>query len=273
MNSLHEKFSLKWNNFPETLAVSYSDLRSSNDFSDVTLLSEDDSQFEAHRLILSASSPFFQNILKKTNHSHPMVYMRGLNAKELRAILDFIYLGQVEILQDDLDDFLALGEELQLKGLSGILKESLMQIPQKTETIEFHSESELHEISKTSIGLDNIKNNENEFQRTVLNPSDLKNTIKLMMKKISVNAKDGDEENCWMCIECGTNSHKESFITHHIENVHLGRMAFKCDMCEKMPKSIDALRKHKARRHTQVQQNPTETLRFAKSLIIEAVED
>ena len=54
-----------------------------------------------------------------------MIYMRGIKALELVAIVDFIYQGEANIYQEDLDGFLALAEELQLKGLSGANNEFL----------------------------------------------------------------------------------------------------------------------------------------------------
>ena len=114
-----EKFCLKWNAFQQNIVTAYQDLHKQLDFSDVTLVCEEDYQVEAHRVILTACSPFFKSMLKKNQHSHPMVYIRGLKAKDLVAIVDFIYLGEANVCQEDLDGFLALAEELQLKGLAG----------------------------------------------------------------------------------------------------------------------------------------------------------
>ena len=114
-----EKFCLKWNDFQQNLVNSYHDLRKDSDFSDVTLVSEEDQQVKAHRIILSACSPFFSRVLKKNKQPNPIIYMRGLKAKDLVAIVDFIYHGEANIYQEDLDGFLALAEELQLKGLAG----------------------------------------------------------------------------------------------------------------------------------------------------------
>ena len=119
MTSSSEKFCLKWNDFQHNILGSFQELRGDTDFADVTLVCEEDQQIKAHRIILTACSPFFRNVLKKSKHSHPLIYMRGLKAKDLVAILDFIYLGEANIYQEDLDGFLALAEELQLKGLSG----------------------------------------------------------------------------------------------------------------------------------------------------------
>ena len=114
-----DKFCLKWRNFQKNITTSYRELRDSTDFSDVSLVCEDDQQIEAHRIILSACSPFFMNILNKNKHTHPMIYMRGTKTKDLLAILDFVYHGEASVDQEDLENFLELAEELQLKGLTG----------------------------------------------------------------------------------------------------------------------------------------------------------
>ena len=135
MGSATGSFCLKWNDFQMNIASSYQDLHISNDFSDVTLVCEEDQHIEAHRVILSASSPVFKTILKKNNHTHPMIYMRGLKSKNLVAIIEFIYNGEVNIIKDYIDSFLSLAEELQLKGLTANLpEEPVKSIPLEIET-------------------------------------------------------------------------------------------------------------------------------------------
>ena len=114
-----DKLCLKWHDFEQNIVSTYKELRKETDFSDVTLVCEEEYSIEAHRVILAACSPFFSNVFKRNKHSHPMIYMRGLKAKDLVAIVDFIYHGEANIYQEDLDEFLALAEELQLKGLTG----------------------------------------------------------------------------------------------------------------------------------------------------------
>ena len=114
-----EKLCLKWNDFQGSVISTFGDLRNDRDFTDVTLACED-IQFEAHKLILSTCSPFFRKLLKRANkQQHPLVFMRGLDARDLEAVLDFIYQGEINIFQDDLDRFLLVAEELQLNGLVG----------------------------------------------------------------------------------------------------------------------------------------------------------
>ena len=95
---MSEKLCLQWNDFKENVQTAFSSLRADNDFTDVTLASEDGQQVEAHRVILAASSPLFQNILKRNKHSHPLIYMRGVKSEVLSAILDFLYFGETKVI-------------------------------------------------------------------------------------------------------------------------------------------------------------------------------
>ena len=91
---------------------------STSEFTDVTLATKDHFQIRAHKVILSASSPIFQNILTNNPHSNPLIYFNNLKSAEVKLLLKFIYLGQCEVGQDGLIDFLAAGKELMVKGLA-----------------------------------------------------------------------------------------------------------------------------------------------------------
>ena len=113
-----EKFCLKWNDFQKNITTSFEVLKSDTDFTDVTLACEYGQQIEAHKVILASSSPFFQNLLKKNKHPHPLIFMRGVKYEELAAIVDFLYCGEANIFQENLDAFLSIAGDLQLKGLT-----------------------------------------------------------------------------------------------------------------------------------------------------------
>jgi len=119
-----EKLCLKWSDFQENITSSFDGLRNDIDFSDVTLSCEDGQQFEAHKVILAASSPFFQNLLRKNKHPHPMIYLKGVKSDDLVAIIDFLYCGEVNIFQANLEVFMATAEELKIKGLVGSISEN-----------------------------------------------------------------------------------------------------------------------------------------------------
>ena len=124
---MDEKLCLKWNDFQEYLLSSFGELRSDNDFTDVTLACEDQS-VKAHKVILSACSPFFKKLLKTHSHPQPLIFMRGIKAYELVAVMDFFYQGEANIFEDQLDRFLALAEELELEGFSESTEEKVSEI-------------------------------------------------------------------------------------------------------------------------------------------------
>ena len=78
-----EKLCLKWNDFQENINSAFGSLRNDKEFSDITLVCEDGTQVEAHKVILASSSPFFMEILKRNKHAHPLIYMRGIKAETL----------------------------------------------------------------------------------------------------------------------------------------------------------------------------------------------
>jgi len=112
-----EKFCLRWNDFEKNISSSFRELKEDKDFFDVTLAC-DESQIQAHKVILSACSPFFRSVLKKNPHQHPLLYLKGVKYEEILLVLNFMYHGEVNVAQDELNSFLSVAEDLQVKGLS-----------------------------------------------------------------------------------------------------------------------------------------------------------
>ena len=92
-----EKLRLQWNGFQDNVKNAFGHLRNSTDFVDVTLACEDGQDIEVHKEILASLSPFFQRILKRNNHSHPLIYMKGMNSDDLTAIVNFLYHGEAKV--------------------------------------------------------------------------------------------------------------------------------------------------------------------------------
>ncbi|XP_059089242.1 broad-complex core protein isoforms 1/2/3/4/5-like isoform X26 [Tigriopus californicus] len=124
-----DKFCLRWNDFETNISAAFKELRQDKDFFDVTLTVDDDPNhvLQAHKVILSACSPFFRNVLLRQNaamgvagfsHPHPLVYLRGVSYEDLKHIIDFMYYGEVNVAQDDLQAFLQVAEDLKVKGLT-----------------------------------------------------------------------------------------------------------------------------------------------------------
>ena len=112
-----EKFCLRWNDFESNISGAFRELREDKDFFDVTLACDDD-QLQAHKLILSACSPFFRSILRRNRHEHPLLYLKGVKYADLVSVLNFMYHGEVNVAQEELNSFLAVAEDLKVKGLT-----------------------------------------------------------------------------------------------------------------------------------------------------------
>jgi len=112
-----EKFCLRWNDFESNISGAFRELRDDKDFFDVTIACEDE-QIQAHKVILSACSPFFRNVLRRNPHQHPLLYLKGVKYTDLQSVLNFMYHGEVNVAQEELNSFLAVAEDLRVKGLT-----------------------------------------------------------------------------------------------------------------------------------------------------------
>ena len=112
-----EKFSLRWNDFEANMGKAFKELREDQDFFDVTLAFEEE-QIQAHKVVLAACSPFLRKLFKRNHHQHPLLYLKGVTYHNACSLLDFMYHGQVQIAEEELDLFLTIAEELQIKGLT-----------------------------------------------------------------------------------------------------------------------------------------------------------
>jgi len=113
-----EKFCLKWNDFEANISSSFRELRADKELFDVTLACEEN-HIPAHKVILSACSNFFRNIFRRSGgYQNMLLYLKGVTAKDMESVLSFMYHGEVSVAQDDLNTFLAVAEELQVKGLT-----------------------------------------------------------------------------------------------------------------------------------------------------------
>ena len=91
-----EKFCLRWNDFESNINEAFRELREQKDFFDVTLVCENE-QIQAHKVILSACSSFFRNMLRRNAHQHPLVYLKGVKFSDLQSVLNFMYQGEVSV--------------------------------------------------------------------------------------------------------------------------------------------------------------------------------
>ena len=252
-----EKLFLEWNDFQENVNTAFENLRGNNDFSDVTLACEDGQQFEAHKVILAASSPFFHRLLERKKHPHPLIYLRGLKSEDLSAILDFLYCGEANIFQENLESFLAIAEELELKELMGKRDEKSQEFGRSAFPKQIECEEALQKRPAgfksfhTDHKLTSVKFEQREpLQKYVTEElQELDDQVKSMMGNSQNMIQEGKiRRRAKTCKVCGKEGSARTIIDH-IEANHLDRVSLPCNICEKIFRTRHSLRDHKVSKH------------------------
>ena len=252
-----EKFCLKWNDFQKNVSESFTEIR--EDFCDVTLAGEGNRKIKAHKVILAASSSFFREILKENQHPHPLLYMRGVKGDHLASVVDFMYHGEVNIAQEDLNDFLIVADELKLKGLSGNIAEN-KEVAKELSNIGPENQRkgpQLHYDQQS----ENNKQGEHQMTQTEFNETE-NATVRQSEHKITTTHELLDEsiktmlihsDGAWSCTECGKKAKGKQQIRYHIEANHIEELPNNCDQCGKCCKTRNSLASHKSLQHRVLQ--------------------
>ena len=179
-------------------------------FTDVTLVCNDDNPIDAHRIILSAQSLFFNRILKVNDKRDMLIYLPNIASEQMNLILTFIYLGQAEVSENELEKFLSFGKVFEIKGLS---------------EQHFNALDDQHVVPK-------IKEEGYEDGTLVIGKS--------LLKRLQ-NGK-------FPCDQCSFQSVTRRGVKKHQDSIHLG-ITHVCDECPKEYSDPSALKSHKQNAH------------------------
>ncbi|XP_042227451.1 longitudinals lacking protein, isoforms H/M/V-like isoform X3 [Homarus americanus] len=109
--------SLKWNNHRSTFFHVLSTIRSKESYCDVTIAC-DGKFYPVHKLVLSTCSDYFEQMFERTNCKHPIIVLKDIRHEELEALLNYMYVGEVNVLQNELAGLIKAAECLMIKGLA-----------------------------------------------------------------------------------------------------------------------------------------------------------
>ncbi|KAG1661365.1 Protein bric-a-brac 2 [Nymphon striatum] len=149
-----QQFCLRWKNHQSNIVSVINDFFSSELFVDVTLAC-DGLSIKAHKIVLSACSPFFEELFKNNPCKHPIVILKDMSHSDLKAVVDFMYRGEVDVSQDQLSSLLKTAEVLKIKGLvEGFNKDSVDTEKQSSKNLNSNHHAENLKKRNKSIDTD-----------------------------------------------------------------------------------------------------------------------
>merc|ERR1712096_37142 len=222
-----------WNEFESAASQTVRDLLSDTEFADVTLASHDDQQIKAHKAILCSASPFFRRIISKNAHPNPLLFLRNISMKTLKSVLEFIYLGQAEIQQEDLAAFLADAQDLEIKGLMYGNENQKCNAKKKSKNaISNRKVSEdLHDRDIEEVVL-NMKLDEDAIEHEVVNEtSDDSVRVRKLTSEKDSSLIIQNESGMYPCDKCDYTTSAPLNLKRHDNAIHEG-VRYPCEHCE-----------------------------------------
>ena len=216
--------SLTWRAFSKHLEWMLRDLYEEDRHSDITLICEGQVQFRAHRIVLSACSPVFREIIDSNPSQHPLIYLRGIQSYELESILQFMYLGEGRFYHERMAEFLKVAKDLEVKEISDGLEMG---------------------VGKE----ENVYTPDDEIEETHPDPEETKNHVMTSKpKQRQPRNQIPSDDNSTQCPECGAVYCDKRTLLRHFRSKHEG-IKYHCSQCDYQAKQRGDLQKHIQTKH------------------------
>ena len=257
-----ENFDVTWNTFTSYGKVLFRDLMETGNFSDITLVSDDQHQFQVHKFILSYCSPMFQKILKN-NPANATIFLRGISHRDIQSIIQFMYLGKTIIHKGRMKKFLKVAKDLSIKEIGENIGDEYDDKDYEFSDESFNTEDPLNvnEYQKLDsdvpeeplIKEEKLDDNNSMLQKPV-KTSDKMYSCNFCDKKLStlggiyLHTKVVHNEIRHPCQQCDYQATQPSSLKAHIQYKHEGSK-FPCDQCEHQAPTKGGLQRHVQRKH------------------------
>jgi len=248
-----EKYTLNWHTFSEHLQVMFKDLYQEGRYTDVTLVSDDQTQFKAHKIVLSACSPVFKKIIDSNPSQHPLIYLRGVQSYEVESILQFMYLGEGRFYHERMGEFIKVAQDLEVKEISDGVEmgsgeeETLEEDITREESEETFEEETKHHENKTKL--------RPRQPRTQIS-NDAKSTqcpecgaVYTQRQQMLLHYRSKHEGVKYPCKQCDYQATTQSKLQTHIQSQHEG-IRYPCNQCDYQATQQSHLQAHISAKHS-----------------------
>ena len=215
-------YNLNYNNFSENICLSYKAVREQEHFTDV-LLACDDGEISAHKIVLFTGSEFFQKMLPRLKHPNPLIYLKGLKVRDLESILNFVYFGEISLLEQDLKGVLNAAKDLKIKGFTDLFGTEGKLSSGDSSDVSGQLDDLLNTISEG-----NGRNNDLSPQITDIDTDteeDAQSSDKIVdngaVSELMVKNTMEDGRVSWSCTKCSFSSRDKSKTKRHVKGLHL----------------------------------------------------
>jgi len=119
-----QQFCLRWNNYQANLTLVFDQLLQNESFVDVTLSTDEGQSLKCHKVVLSACSPYFQQLFIENPCQHPIVILRDVEFEDLKSVVEYMYKGEINVTHHQLAAILRTAEHLKVRGLDEMVRSS-----------------------------------------------------------------------------------------------------------------------------------------------------
>jgi len=265
MNMNQEKFDLTWHTYTDHLREMLHDMMTSNELTDVTLVSEDNKQFKAHKVVLSASSTVFKSIISENYSTNPVIYLRGILSYEIESILQFIYLGKATFYQERMNEFLQVGKSLEIKEINSDIGSFDNEEIDDTQVHQFEQTNEIPTNSSDDTDPHLLRANISPKQEIIKSNQRSKIQNDAEFSCDQCDKKYGSQKGLYFhnrsvhegirypCDQCNYKATQMGHLQQHIKSVHEG-IKYSCEQCNDKFSHTQALRRHEQNVHNVINQ-------------------